>query len=74
MNGKRTTGPLSPSPQFETHIAPPDPNLRDALLSLDVMDDYCYSADLMVSELMFNFGYSTEEARAVIKEWERMQP
>lgn len=40
---------------------------------LDVMSDYCYSADLMVSELCFNFGYSEDEARSVIKKWERVQ-
>jgi len=65
------TGPL-PAFDVDAPLCCTDSNKRDALLSLDVMADYCYNRELMVNELKFNFGYDDAEANAIIKEWEQL--
>lgn len=50
-----------------------DKNKRDAMLLLDNMDDYGASEKQLLAELMFNFGYSDDEAGAVYREWLRVQ-
>lgn len=50
-----------------------DVNKRDAFLLLDNWSDYHVSAERLVAELVFNFGYDADAARAVYDEWLRVQ-
>lgn len=65
------TGPLTGTTQIATcdRMTDDEKNKRDALLLLDVTEDYCYSMAQQLAELKFNFGYTDSEALAVYNDW-----
>lgn len=48
-------------------------NKRDALMMLDNLADYNYSKTSMIDELVFEFGYTPEQAEDVYDDWAKVQ-
>ena len=57
------------TPKKHTDTINADMNKRDALLMLDNLEQLEYSKTSMVDELVFNFGYTPDQAEDVYTDW-----